>query len=1004
MIVRQMPRFRRAYQELDTLAANEQRSRQDLQELQLGRLNEVWRHAVAYVPYYRQLVGKERLPSRFNSLADFQAAVPVLSKSAVKENKNLFLSERPSPGTWKRTGGSTGTPLNCYWSHEAHQEMLRGKYRFYQSWGIDIFDPIAYLWGHSASFLPGFAGRMAKIRQPIEDRLRNRLRLSAYNLSRDDLRRHLEQIAEFRPKSIYGYSRALALLGREAEAAGFNCDSLKLVVMTGEPAFPNLVEAVQRGFKVPGVIEYGSTECGTTAFEGPDRLLRVREDMSIVETAPRDDGRFDIIVSVLNNPSFPLLRYAVGDVTDEALNVPDRGFASLSNVAGRNNDFVITRAGNYLHSSRFDAFFKYENPNIKCFRVRQRQNGSLTVQLELDDPSRTIDIASVAERVRVLVEGHSVNVEVVDRIEQTAAGKHRQVVSELSPDAAAKAAEPIVVPATNGKIRVRSEQTDELALPPRRYEKATLLNRIITSPELSFIMEAHNGLSAKIVEEAGFEAIWASGLSISAAMGVRDSNEASWTQVLEVLEFMSDATRIPILVDGDTGHGNFNNMRRFARKLEQRRIGGVCIEDKLFPKTNSFIKGTAQPLADIDEFCGKIKAGKDACESDDFVIVARVEAFIAGWGLDEAMRRAEAYHKAGADAILMHSAKRSPDEILSFLKEWGGRSPVVLVPTKYYSTPTDVFRDHGVNTVIWANHLMRTCITAMQHTAQEIFENETLIDVEDRVASVSEVFRLQGQSELSAAEDRYLPNDSGKTKAIVLAASRGEELGGLTADRPKCMISIGGEPILARIAASYRDAGIKNITVVRGYKKEAVDLDGLNYIDNDDLTSTKGVHSLYKALSAIDGECVISYGDVLFKKYVPQQLMDVDADFVIAVDANWKESRNLGRYAEYVQCDEGNVRVAFNKPVKLVRASAELQGDNIHGEWMGFLRVSPNGAQRLKQFLEHLHAENAEALKQMDLLTLLDRLAQQETIRVMYSTGHWLDIDSVDDLMAGGSF
>ena len=106
------------------------------------------------------------------------------------------------------------------------------------------------------------------------------------------------------------------------------------------------------------------------------------------------------------------------------------------------------------------------------------------------------------------------------------------------------------------------------------------------------------------------------------AFGVRDSNEASWTQVLEVLDFMSDATSIPILVDGDTGYGNFNNLRRLVRKLGQCGIAAVCIEDKQFPKTNSFV-GQVQPLADIDEFCGKIKAGKDSQLDDDFCLIAR---------------------------------------------------------------------------------------------------------------------------------------------------------------------------------------------------------------------------------------------------------------------------------------------------------------------------------------------------------------------------------------------
>ena len=135
---------------------------------------------------------------------------------------------------------------------------------------------------------------------------------------------------------------------------------------------------------------------------------------------------------------------------------------------------------------------------------------------------------------------------------------------------------------------------------------------MLNSQQTEFILEAHNGLSARIVEEAGFKGIWASGLALSAQHAVRDNNELSWTQVVAQLEFMTDVTAIPILLDGDTGYGDFNNMRRLVRKLCQVGVAGVCIEDKLFPKTNSFIQGEAQPLEDIDTFCGKIQAGKDS--------------------------------------------------------------------------------------------------------------------------------------------------------------------------------------------------------------------------------------------------------------------------------------------------------------------------------------------------------------------------------------------------------
>ncbi len=267
-------------------------------------------------------------------------------------------------------------------------------------------------------------------------------------------------------------------------------------------------------------------------------------------------------------------------------------------------------------------------------------------------------------------------------------------------------------------------------------------------------MEAHNGLSARIVEEAGFRGIWASSLTMSAALGVRDSNEASWTQVLDMLEFMSDATTVPILLDGDTGYGNFNNVRRLIAKVEQRGIAGVCIEDKLFPKTNSFIGGEQQPLAEIDEFCGKLKAAKDTQRQTDFQVVARIEAFIAGWGLEEMLRRAEAYREAGADALLVHSKLATAEQITAFMDAWDGSCPIIIVPTKYFRTSTDHFRELGVSAVIWANHILRGAVEAMQATAKQIYESQSLVKQERRIAPGEERFRLQGTEELRQAEKR----------------------------------------------------------------------------------------------------------------------------------------------------------------------------------------------------------------------------------------------------------
>jgi phenylacetate-coenzyme A ligase PaaK-like adenylate-forming protein len=321
--------------------------------------------------------------------------------------------------------------MAVYWGREAHLEALRSRYRFHAAWGLDLFEREAYLWGHSSSFAPGLAGRLARLRQPIEDRLRHRLRMSAYFLGREDLRADLARLAAFRPASLYGYSRAVGLLAREADAAGARYDSLRLVTLTSEPASPDLVERIERTFRAPTVMEYGSIECGLIASEGPDRTLRVREDRLFVETLPHDAGRFALVVTVLNNPSFPLIRYCIDDITDAPLERPSSGFAVVGSIVGRDNDVVVTASGRSLHATRLEHFFNHHHPAIRRFRVRQRGDGTLAVALELDGPAPGLDADALARTLRDLVEGYRVDIAIVDAIPQTAAGKHRVVTSEM---------------------------------------------------------------------------------------------------------------------------------------------------------------------------------------------------------------------------------------------------------------------------------------------------------------------------------------------------------------------------------------------------------------------------------------------------------------------------------------------------------------------------------------------------------------------------------------------
>lgn len=533
--------------------------------------------------------------------------------------------------------------------------------------------------------------------------------------------------------------------------------------------------------------------------------------------------------------------------------------------------------------------------------------------------------------------------------------------------------------------------------------KTTQLKQMILSPQLEFLMEAHSGISAKIVEEAGFKGIWGSGLSISGSLGVRDNNEASWTQVLDVLEFMSDATTIPILMDGDTGYGNFNNMRRLVKKLEQRAIAGVCIEDKLFPKTNSFLRVETQPLADIDEFCGKIKAGKDIQKDDDFVIVARVEAFIAGWGLKEALKRAEAYRQAGADAILVHSKLSNAYEIFDFMKEWGNRAPVVIVPTKYYTTPIDEFRKRNISLVIWANHTFRGSIQKMQEITRQIYQEQNLLNVEDAIAPVKEIFRLQDDKELALAEEQYLnPKPENQRNAIILASTRGEQLGKLTESIPKTMIKIGRKSILERAVEHLNEYHIKNIAVVAGYRRETINLPNINIIGNDDYETTGEMVSLAKAIDTAHGETVILFGDVLFKKYLLSIILDDPEDIVIIVDSVYSPGKHYQSDFVYVNPVEGTSffpednyylkKIVYNQP-----------NSEYYGEWIGMMKLTVKGSGIVKNFIKEFR--NQPEFLKMDIRDMLNQFVQHgHRIKIQTISGHRIDVNNIEDFSLAGEF
>jgi len=280
--------------------------------------------------------------------------------------------------------------------------------------------------------------------------------------------------------------------------------------------------------------------------------------------------------------------------------------------------------------------------------------------------------------------------------------------------------------------------------------KATALRASLNRGELLLAMGAHNGMSAKLAERHRFDAIWASSFEISAAYGVPDASILTMTEFLAAAQSMNESVAIPVIADCDSGFGDASIVERMVAKYEAAGIAAVCIEDKKFPKLNSFV-GTAQQLESVTEFVTKISAGVAARQNPDMVFIARTEALIAGRPMEEALARAHAYADAGADMILIHSKKRSADEVMEFGRRWGGRVPLVVVPTTYYEPVAEDFHKVGVQIVIYANQAMRSAVRAMNETMARIRMARTTKPVEHEIASMEEIFELQGMALLKRA-------------------------------------------------------------------------------------------------------------------------------------------------------------------------------------------------------------------------------------------------------------
>ena len=532
--------------------------------------------------------------------------------------------------------------------------------------------------------------------------------------------------------------------------------------------------------------------------------------------------------------------------------------------------------------------------------------------------------------------------------------------------------------------------------------KAKQLRKSFEEEGLLRVVGAHDGLGAKLVERNGFDGVWASGLEISTSFAVPDANILTMTQYLERAIEMNDATTIPIIADCDTGYGNSNNVIHMVKRYEAAGIAAVCIEDKLFPKVNSFIQGR-QELATIAEFVGKIMAAKNTQRTDDFMVIARVEALIAGWGQAEALKRAHAYVDAGADAILIHSKSESPNEIVAFVNSWGDRAPLIVVPTTYSMITIKELSELGIKMVIYANHGIRAAVKAVNSVFAQIKEAGTTHPVENQIAPMKEIFELQGMLRMKQEEEVYLKTDREKVVAIIPAAGDHLEeysMKTISHDIPVAMLDINGKPLLQRQLEVFNKAGIYDVYVIAGYKKELVNVDGVTILENENYYETGILHSVMCAETHMTEKVLVIYGDILFDDVVLNRLLRSPDDITILVDGTY-DSKNYGpdKILDLVVSDKPPLKTRRKlhdvSSHKVMKVGTSVSPSLAHYEFPGLMILSSKGLKIFKETFfkakDRFSGKPFHDASTFEKAGLADLL--QEIIDLGYAV-HCLEVDS----------
>jgi len=549
------------------------------------------------------------------------------------------------------------------------------------------------------------------------------------------------------------------------------------------------------------------------------------------------------------------------------------------------------------------------------------------------------------------------------------------------------------------------------------------LKELLNKKQLIRVIEAHNGISASIAndikielnhdgenETLEFDAIWASGFTDSTSKGLPDIEIISLDSRLVTIEQMISTTNKPIIVDGDTGRDP-DSFEYFVTRLERLGVSAIVVEDKTFPKRNSLDPDAIQNLEDPKAFANKIQVGKDALLSDDFMIFARIESIIAGYGVEDALLRAKKYLQSSIDGIMIHSRERNPVSVLKFAAEYnkiceelGFRKPLICVPTTYNRITEEELKKNGFNIVIYANHLLRASVNSMEQVCKLILLNGRAFETEPYCAPVDKLFNMVGFTQIKQ-RDLETMKERSKAKVIILAAGKPKEE--IIKDLPTAMLDLNGKSLLQRQLDVLKRCGITDVAVARGYEKEKITVSNVKYYDVTNYRKGS-LSSLFAAKEDMKNGFTMIFSDIIFDESIINNLLRSKEDITIIADASYPfHKHEIDKELDLIISKQRDkyyreLLPTIGKEVSFI--GKKIKKDIATHEFIGIAKFSAYGAQNLIMVYEDCaknHKGRFHENKSFETASIVDMLQEMIDrnfkVHFIETNKGWIEIHNKKD-------